>query len=181
VSNWHCAALVVGLGTLTCFAGAILFYFRRDSVPPRGGTVLLLGITACGTVQVIALFVSHDVPVWCRCAGLLMFAVAHTVFWSAVVAHGRTRPQVAFSTAAPARLVTSGPYRWVRHPFYSAYLLAWAAGAAVTAAPMLAVCVCVMGMVYWSAARREEAAILASSLREEYAAYSRRTGMFLPW
>ena len=32
--------------------------------------------------------------------------------------HGANRPSAAFATDAPSTLTQSGPYRWVRHPFY---------------------------------------------------------------
>jgi protein-S-isoprenylcysteine O-methyltransferase Ste14 len=134
----------------------------------------------CGSAQVAVLIAAEDVPVAWRVVGLFLFAIAHVMFWSAAAAHGRNRPCVAFSTDVPERLVESGPYRLVRHPFYSAYLLAWIAGAAVTATPWLLATAGVMGLVYLTAARAEEAGFLASRVAEQYRSYQRRTGLFLP-
>ena len=80
---------------------------------------------------------------------------------------------------AGARLITGGPYRYVRHPMYSAVLLMMAgvalfngtwlnlAGLAMTAAAVTA------------KAAREERLLLAAF--PGYAAYRAATGRFLPW
>jgi protein-S-isoprenylcysteine O-methyltransferase Ste14 len=80
---------------------------------------------------------------------------------------------------ARARLVTSGPYAWVRHPMYSALLLlmagvaAWYAHLANTAGVVL-VLAAVLGK-----ARREEAYLLDRF--GEYDAYRQRTHGFIPY
>lgn len=80
---------------------------------------------------------------------------------------------------AGGRLVSSGPYRWIRHPMYTALLLAgagcaWASGGA-------------LGWGLWIAL----AAVLVAKTRLEerwmaqahpgYDAYRARTRRFLPW
>ncbi len=86
----------------------------------------------------------------------------------------------AFSNDAPLRLIASGPYRWVRHPFYVAYVLAQlfvlAASDSLWASPM---CV-LMALIYGSAARHEERKFAGSSLAAEHARYVRATGAFWP-
>ncbi len=176
---WHISTAAVGLGTMLCFAAAIPLYFRRGPVSD-GKRVLLVALIVCGAIQAAALVWTADVPSGWRAGGLALFALAHAVFWSAVAAHGRHRPREAFSYDAPGRLVRTGPYRSVRHPFYLAYTVAWTAGAVATASPWLVSTVFVMFLLYRSAAAAEEASFLASGLAEEYRAYQRRTGMFLP-
>ncbi len=179
MNPWHLAAAAVGLGTMLCFAAAIPLYFRRGPVTP-GKRVLLVALVLCGAAQAVALVRAADVPAEWRASGLALFALAHAIFWCAVAAHGRERPREAFSYDRPGRLVRTGPYRWVRHPFYLAYTVAWTAGAVATAAPELIPTVLVMFVMYRSAAAAEEATFLASGLADEYRAYQRRTGMFLP-
>jgi protein-S-isoprenylcysteine O-methyltransferase Ste14 len=82
---------------------------------------------------------------------------------------------------APDHLVEQGPYVWIRHPFYTSYLISLIG--CVLAAPH-ATTVVVLGFVAYrlnGTAAREEARFLASSsCGARYAAYMRRTGRFLP-
>lgn len=76
-------------------------------------------------------------------------------------------------------LVTQGPYRWMRHPMYSAFLLG-AAALAWTAGLLLAwVAWCVLlGVLVFKATLEER------WMREQhagYAAYSAQTRRFIPW
>lgn len=76
-------------------------------------------------------------------------------------------------------LVTSGPYRWIRHPMYTSLLLG-AAALAVVSEP-------VFGWLTWSALA---VVLFAKSTLEErwmaekhpgYAAYVKQSQRFLPW
>lgn len=80
---------------------------------------------------------------------------------------------------ADAELVTTGPYRWVRHPLYSSGLFTFP-GAALLAANLL---VLVAGAATYGVllyrTRREETE-LVRRFGERYVEYRRRTGMILP-
>lgn len=77
-------------------------------------------------------------------------------------------------------VVTSGPYRWVRHPGYTGSLLTWA-GYALTSRslPALAVVTALLGRVYYQRFTAEEA-LLTREL-PGYAAYSERTRKLVPF
>jgi protein-S-isoprenylcysteine O-methyltransferase Ste14 len=77
-----------------------------------------------------------------------------------------------------ARLIEHGPYRWIRHPMYSALLLAglgaaWIASTALGWAALVA-----LAAVLVLKARVEEAAMLR--VHAGYAAYRARTRRFVP-
>lgn len=81
---------------------------------------------------------------------------------------------------APVSIVTYGPYRYVRHPFYASFLMTQAA--AVLAFPHWATGV---GLVYAAfalslTARREEKRLLKSDFGDEYRSYMAKTGRLLP-
>jgi protein-S-isoprenylcysteine O-methyltransferase Ste14 len=81
---------------------------------------------------------------------------------------------------APRHIVTYGPYRRVRHPFYAAFLLALV-GAAVYAPHPLSLALVLYGYLALNhAAAREESRLRGSQLGPEYERYMRRTGRFLP-
>lgn len=81
---------------------------------------------------------------------------------------------------APAHIVTYGPYGWVRHPFYVAFILLAIGGALIArdTVTLAALPLCLLSLD-WTA-RREEKKLLASSLGDEYGAYRERTGRFVP-
>jgi len=80
---------------------------------------------------------------------------------------------------AGAALVTQGPYRWIRHPMYTAFLLgAWAlARTAVRDEAWLAWYV--LTLVLWLKSRYEERWMLAQ--HPGYADYRQQTKRFIPW
>ena len=76
-------------------------------------------------------------------------------------------------------LVTSGPYRWVRHPFYDALALFVAAVFLITANWFLLVTGVLVLALILLRTRKEEQNLVAR-FGDEYRAYMRRTGRFLP-
>jgi protein-S-isoprenylcysteine O-methyltransferase Ste14 len=81
---------------------------------------------------------------------------------------------------APAHIVTSGPYRYVRHPFYAAFLLALAGAFLFSPQPGTLLTLALgLAMLTFTAAR-EERRLQASAFGAEYATYLARTGRFLP-
>jgi protein-S-isoprenylcysteine O-methyltransferase Ste14 len=79
-----------------------------------------------------------------------------------------------------ASIVSWGPYKYVRHPFYASFLLTQVA--AVLAFPHLGtVASLVYGVLALSmTARREEGRLLTSKLGEEYRSYMKKTGRLFP-
>ena len=81
---------------------------------------------------------------------------------------------------APVNIVTYGAYRYIRHPFYSSFLVAMLGAVilfphALTAALFVYLCIALN-----TTAAREERRLSASTFGKEYQAYVARTGRFLP-
>ena len=81
---------------------------------------------------------------------------------------------------APVEIVTWGPYRLVRHPFYVSYHLALLAALAVIPSWPTTIALVFGAVVLRMTALREEHRLLGSDLGAEYAVYRERTGRFLP-
>jgi protein-S-isoprenylcysteine O-methyltransferase Ste14 len=76
-------------------------------------------------------------------------------------------------------LITGGPYRFIRHPIYTGFLLAML-GSAIALSPLF-VLPLVLFAVYFSLAARREERYMAEKFPEQYPAYMKRTKMLLPF
>ncbi len=174
--------LCLALATFGSFVWAVRGFFVRD---PDG--ILRPGMRAIaggGTLSMLlhlgALGWAPEVPRALGLLGAVGFAAALTVFCAAVGANRKRPLAIAFSDAPPEHIVTSGPYAYVRHPFYVSYALAWMAGTVATAQWWLLATLFGMGVLYVRAARREERMFASGPLALRYSRYRARTGMFVP-
>lgn len=112
---------------------------------------------------------------------LSLFLVVHTFRLLHRVGHSATRRGAAnLPFEDTAHLITTGAFRYIRHPAYASLLcLAWGAAlkSAGTASLALAVVCTVLLIVMAKVEERENLA----SFGDEYRAYVRRTRMFVPW
>lgn len=87
---------------------------------------------------------------------------------------------IAWSGDVPDAVCEQGPYRYIRHPAYASYMVAFAAVlAALPKWPALAIFLFNVAL-FVHAAHDDERSLAASELAADYARYKRRTGMFLP-
>ncbi len=176
---WFWISFSVAIATTLCFAGTLQFYFGRSPRVTPAKHFMVVSIWLGTAIQLGVLIQSREVHWGYRLAGLICFLLAHWVFWTAIRAHGNSPPQVAFSDITPGQLVTSGPYGYIRHPFYTAYTLAWVGGGLLCGNCWLFLIAIWMFRIYYIAAKQEEAA-LQSKFLDRYSRYRKKTGMFLP-
>ena len=78
------------------------------------------------------------------------------------------------------RLLIDGPYKFVRHPFYSCYIAIWLTSTLLFNSAYLWITLVSLTAFYYIAAKSEEDAIYRSSYSEHYRRYSANVGMLLP-
>lgn len=119
-----------------------------------------------------------DTDRWLEAIGLLLFAagIAFAVWARLVIGRNWGTPM---TEKDEPELVTSGPYRLVRHPIYSGILLASVGTAIALSWPWL-VLVALIGMYFVYSARVEER-FLEKQFPEQYRAYERTTKMLVPF
>ncbi|HLX33611.1 MAG TPA: isoprenylcysteine carboxylmethyltransferase family protein [Candidatus Limnocylindrales bacterium] len=83
-------------------------------------------------------------------------------------------------TAADQQLVTSGPYRWIRHPGYVASLGVWVGAALAFHSAIAAIAVAILLGVAYAWRIRNEERMLEASFGDAYRAYAARTARVLP-
>lgn len=120
-------------------------------------------------------------PTWAGALlGLGICAVASWLFVSSRLTHRGTRPAFALGTHQPVSFQQRGPYQYIRHPIYAAYLLGWLVGPIATGQVVFLFVPATMGVVFYWIACREEQAFSRSDYAGSYASYRKRTGMFIP-
>ena len=130
------------------------------------------------------IYVLHDFPVHFKfpfilhmqVIGLILTSVGYLMFiWSVVV---RGRCAVSWEMPENQKLVTWGPYRYVRHPSYLGYFLMFFGlfflwPNLFTLFPLLAI-------PGYFILTFEEERLLVQRFNDEYVKYQRKTGRFIP-
>jgi protein-S-isoprenylcysteine O-methyltransferase Ste14 len=121
---------------------------------------------------------SAPLPVWMRWMGVALGVVAGVLLTWTLRTLGKNLTDTVV-TRKEHTLVTTGPYRWIRHPFYSSLALTVLANSLTAANWFLFI---TGGLVFTllviRCAREEEN--LISRFGERYRSYMDRTGRFLP-
>jgi protein-S-isoprenylcysteine O-methyltransferase Ste14 len=112
--------------------------------------------------------------------GLLCFAGSLALFeWARHSIQGKFFSYMN-SNDTPQFICASGPFAYIRNPFYASYLLSYI-GVAIMFPGIITLAV-VLGMFLFlvHVARHEERKFARSPVATEYEAYRRRTGRFIP-
>jgi protein-S-isoprenylcysteine O-methyltransferase Ste14 len=147
---------------------------RRSRIRPPGLLVLvgfvLLRVFNTGTLAV-------NSPIL-QAVGLILFASGLGLAVWARIYLGRNWGMPMTERAEP-ELVTSGPYRFVRHPIYSGILLAVLGTALVTNLYWL-IALVILGAYFIYSATVEER-LMTTSFPADYASYKTHTKMLIPF
>lgn len=174
-------SLFAALSCFISFGWAMKKFFTK----PEGKTRGMQAIYVFGSLFMVAhlglIIFRYQFHLETTLGGLALYAAALALFWWSISVN-RSKPlSFAFSQDQPQHLVVDGPYRYVRHPFYTAYTLAWLAGALIVPEPWLLLSAALMFVLYRQAAVQEERKFVESELAIAYKDYQRRTGMFFPF
>jgi protein-S-isoprenylcysteine O-methyltransferase Ste14 len=142
------------------------------------GLAVMAGVLAFMIDPDLMAWASVPVPVPLRWAGVgLAVAAAALLTWTFRNLGKNLTDTVV--TRKDHTLVTTGPYRWVRHLFYDAVALAVLASSLVTANWFFLVAGGVVFVLLVIRTRKEEDRLI-DRFGDEYRAYMRRTGRFFP-
>lgn len=150
----------------------ILFGLRLTAL------VLLVGTIAWCIDPNWMAWSSLPIPVWLRWVGLALAVAGGTVWVWTVHTLGKNLTDTVV-TRKDHSLVTSGPYRWVRHPFYTALAVGVVGGSLAIASWFFLV---LGGLVvgFLVARTKIEEEKLQERFGEDYRDFMRKTGRFLP-
>ena len=117
-------------------------------------------------------------PTWSRWLGVGLGAVGGPLLLWTHQALGKNW-SATVEIKGEHTLVTSGPYRWVRHPMYTTFFVQGLASLLVSANWVIGGSWLGQGIVAASRAGDEEA-LMIEEFGDRYRAYMQRTGRFLP-
>lgn len=121
---------------------------------------------------------SVPLPAWLRWMGVGVAAMGGVLLVWTLRTLGMNLTDTVVTRKAHA-LVTRGPYRWVRHPFYDAALL-MVLGNALAAANGFLFAAGTITFILMAARSRIEEQKLLDRFGDAYRTYRERTGRFLP-
>jgi len=187
-------ALVLRVGWLTLLP-IIAFHRIRSQMTGekldrrQEGALILLTLRPAGIAHMVGVVTymvdpsrmawsSMPIPLWLRWAGVAVGAASGCLLVWTLVNLGKNLTDTVVTRKAHT-LVTVGPYRWVRHPFYDAVALAVLANSLVAANWFLLATGALLMTMMVIRTRREEAHLLAR-FGDAYRSYMNRTGRFFP-
>src|ERR1700761_2895436 len=181
----HAVLLIIGIGWVIFWIGWLTAPFTAKTSGGRGSS--LYSAVRIGLIVVIAFFLRRSwggpghhalsdpalaglgLALWAAGLGLAVWARLYI---------GRNWGMPMTKREKPD-LVTTGPYRFIRHPIYSGIILAFIGTAlASTLAGLIAVAV-LAGFFIFSASREEQ--FLAQEFPDTYPGYKARTKMLIPF
>jgi protein-S-isoprenylcysteine O-methyltransferase Ste14 len=174
--------LLLGISILNfaCYLWSVIGIFK--STPERDSTMynLLKVITVALWISLSAAIVRTDLGESTYIVLVVVQLLLFGMFWNNVRIVRSNGFSVVFSKDIPEKIVTKGIYRYVRHPYYTTYILCYAS-LSIGCSDFISTLLCVgIVLVYYRAARFEEAKFGSSNLALAYESYKSQTGMFFP-
>ena len=142
------------------------------------GIASMIGLVTYMINPALMAWSSVGLPSWLRWAGVVLGITGGLLLVVTFRTLGKNLTDTVV-TRAEHTLVTRGPYRWVRHPFYLATALAVVANSLVTANWFLALTGGTLFGLLVLRTRTEEEKLI-ERFGEDYKKYMERTGRFLP-
>jgi protein-S-isoprenylcysteine O-methyltransferase Ste14 len=182
----YLVGLVVGSAIRAMYSRK--FKQDRKAIYRREGFIVLLLASLWGITILLPFFslftdwldfVDYRLPDWTGWCGAAIFSVALWLLWRSHADLGRNW-SVAVETKESQTLVTSGVFKYMRHPMYAAHLL-WGIAQALLVHNWLSglASLVVFLPLYLLRVPHEEKAMLAE-FGEEYDNYMKRTGRVIP-
>jgi protein-S-isoprenylcysteine O-methyltransferase Ste14 len=125
------------------------------------------------------IFWEISLSTWRFPLSIILFILASALSWTAARTLGR-QWRLDAGLNAEHELITSGPYRFIRHPIYTSLLcLLWAMGFLFTLLPWLALA-SLLALIGTEIRVRVEDGLLASRFGKQFEAYQRSVPAYIP-
>lgn len=143
-------------------------------------TITLIVLNMISNLALLLITLIVDQPLQAQLLGLGIMLASVGLFWLTIRETRKAKLLAAFDEGLPHGLVITGPYAYVRHPFYTSYIMLWI-GWSLSCWHIFAIVPAIfMVVTFWAAARDEEAKFARTEFATAYADYKRHTGRFFP-
>lgn len=152
--------------------------FKVRSKSSKTGSLLYDPIVA---IQIVSTFYHFGFSSFSNLISPLLafvfYSISLSLFWWGV----QTVNQLDFAFSNNVgKIVTSGPFSIIRHPFYLSYILCWITSTVLFNSIELWITLLYLIAFYSISAKTEEKVIMKSEYSIEYESYRNNIGMFLP-
>jgi protein-S-isoprenylcysteine O-methyltransferase Ste14 len=152
--------------------------FKRGHMRDAGATLGQLSFLS-GTMAILWTGLFHIMPLERALPGALLAVLAVSLYeWTRRTVFGRSF-YMGLAGEVPDVICESGPYRYLRHPFYVSYLLAFVGMIVATPTVIAALVFALNVVLFVYMALDDERTLARSPLAAAYAAYKARTGTLL--
>jgi len=142
------------------------------------GIAMMVGVIAFVISPTSMAWSSVPLPAWMRWTGVAIGAITGVLLTWTLSNLGENLTDTVV-TRKKHTMVTTGPYAWIRHPFYTSVALAIVANSLATANWFVFTTGGLAFTLLVIRCRTEEENLIAR-FGDEYRAYARRTGRFVP-
>lgn len=118
-------------------------------------------------------------PDWLRWLGAFVLASGITILWMAHHHLGKSFYSLVVSKEHQV-LVETGPYRLIRHPIYTAYLMNYIGGGLLSSNLILTIVPVTMYAILVAIRMGKEETVLRERFGQKYVEYMKRTGGLVP-
>ncbi len=144
-----------------------------------GYTLLKIGNVLTWISTLALIFMVENLDPMALWAGSLV-QVGCLLFFLKLKKLTKKKLTIAFSLDAPKQVFRMGPYKYIRHPYYTCYLLSYLSVLLVIPHALTAFNFLFMAAIYIWAAKMEEKKFSSTELQSEYQKYRAEAGMFWP-
>lgn len=175
----HLAALAVSINYISFFLSVVIIFKKSGTFDRLKLNVLKTTSLIFWILSVLILLRSREVDQRLIILYILIQITIQYWFWASSK-YVKNKFSVIFNKEKPIKLSIDGPYRRIRHPFYTIYMCTYISTALILHNPYIWVLCLLLVIQYFSAAKNEEESFL-KEMTEDYLNYRKKTWMFIPY
>jgi len=169
---------ITSIATVGQYLWSMRAHFQASTM--SAGAMVISGVVAVTALFFLAMLWILQQPPAALIVGLAIQLASSALFWWAIFRSRKARLRFAFAEDNPHSLVTDGPFGYVRHPFYTSYIIFWIGWGIATWSIWAVVPVAGIFVIYLIAALDEEKKFSRTDLAGAYEAHRKRAGLFWP-
>lgn len=175
---WDLLICAIGWIIIIFHTWALKHHFDMSETP--SGIRVISNLVLLSAVILTFLTLYYPQPLLPQLVGIGLLVMSFAIFWWTIKESKNAKLLAAFDEKLPHGLLTTGPYAYVRHPFYTSYIIQWVGWAIACWSIWGIVPVIFMTTTYYIAAKGEEQKFSNTDMADDYADYASRTGRFFP-